>query len=175
MLQRAGALHHRAPFGRYLAEHISDAKYVELPGADTLPFSAGDFEPLLDEVEEFLTGTRAAPVLNRQLATVMFTDIVGSTVLVSERGDAAWVALVREYDEIVRDHLDTYRGREIDHTGDGFLATFDGPARAVTCAVAAGGGAGDTWDQAFARGCTRARSRSSAERSEGSRCTLPRV
>jgi class 3 adenylate cyclase len=135
VLQRAEAHHHRAPFGRYLAEHISDAKYVELPGADTLPFNAGDFEPLLDEVEEFLTGTRAAPVLNRQLATVMFTDIVGSTVLVSERGDAAWVALVREYDEIVRDHLDTYRGREIDHTGDGFLATFDGPARAVTCAV----------------------------------------
>ena len=135
VLQRSGARHHRAEFGRYLAEHIESSRYVELPGADTVPFSAGDFEPLLDEIEEFLTGSRAAPVLNRQLATVLFTDIVGSTALVSERGDAAWVALVREYDELVRDHLVAYRGREIDHTGDGFLATFDGPARAVTCAA----------------------------------------
>jgi hypothetical protein len=81
VLQRAGALHHRAAFGRYVAEHIPGAKYVELPGADTVPFSAGDFGPLLDEVEEFLTGARALPVLNRQLATVMLTDIVGSTSL----------------------------------------------------------------------------------------------
>jgi class 3 adenylate cyclase len=135
VLQRAGALHHRAAFGRYLAEHIRGAKYVELPGADTLPFSAGDFTPLLDEAEEFLTGARTAPVLNRQLATVMLTDIVGSTVLASERGDAAWVELVRQHDDVVREHLDTYRGREVDRTGDGFLATFDGPARAVTCAA----------------------------------------
>lgn len=135
VLQRAGALHHRADFGRYLADHIPGAKYVELSGADTLPFSAGDFEPLLDEVEEFLTGARTAPVLNRQLATVMLTDIVGSTVLASERGDAAWVQLVRQHDEVVREHLDTFRGREVDRTGDGFLATFDGPARAVTCAA----------------------------------------
>jgi class 3 adenylate cyclase len=135
VLQRAGALHHRAAFGRYVAEHIPGAKYVELPGADTVPFSAGDFGPLLDEVEEFLTGARALPVLNRQLATVMLTDIVGSTSLAAERGDAAWVELVRQHDEVVREHLDTYRGREVDHTGDGFLATFDGPARAVTCAA----------------------------------------
>jgi class 3 adenylate cyclase len=135
VLQRRDALHHRAPFGRYLAEHIPGAKYVELPGADTLPFSAGDFGTLLDEVEEFLTGTRAVPVLNRQLATVMLTDIVGSTRLAAEHGDVAWVQLVRQHDDVVREHLDTYRGREVDHTGDGFLATFDGPARAVTCAV----------------------------------------
>jgi class 3 adenylate cyclase len=135
VLQRAGALHHRAAFGRYLAEHIPGAKYVELPGADTLPFSAGDFGPLLDEVEEFLTGARTVPVLNRQLATVMLTDIVGSTRLAAERGDAAWVELVQQHDEVVREHLDTYRGREVDYTGDGFLATFDGPARAVTCAA----------------------------------------
>jgi class 3 adenylate cyclase len=133
VLQRAGALHHRAAFGRYLAEHIPGAKYVELQGADTLPFSAGDVGPLLDEVEEFLTGAKALPVLNRQLATVMLTDIVGSTRLAAERGDAAWVELVRQHDEVVREHLDTYRGHEVDHTGDGFLATFDGPARAVTC------------------------------------------
>jgi pimeloyl-ACP methyl ester carboxylesterase len=89
VLQRAEARHYRAPFGRYLAEHIPDAKYVELPGADTFPFNAGAFTPLLDEVEEFLTGAKAQPVLNRQLATVMFTDIVGSTLLAAERGDAA--------------------------------------------------------------------------------------
>ena len=135
VLQRRDARHHRAPFGRYLADHIPGAKYVELPGADTLPFNAGDFGPLLGEVEEFLTGARAVPVLNRQLATVMLTDIVDSTRLAAERGDLAWAQLVRQHDDLVREHLDTYRGREVDHTGDGFLATFDGPARAVTCAV----------------------------------------
>jgi class 3 adenylate cyclase len=135
VLQRRDARHHRAAFGRYLADHIPDAKYVELPGADTLPFNAGDFGPLLDEVEEFLTGARAVPVLNRQLATVLLTDIVGSTQLAAEEGDVAWVKRVREHDDVVREHLSAYRGRELDHTGDGFLATFDGPARAVTCAA----------------------------------------
>jgi class 3 adenylate cyclase len=135
VLQRAGARHYRPPFGRYVADHIPGARYVELPGADTFPFGAGDFTPLLDEVEEFLTGVRSRPVLNRQLATVLFTDIVGSTTLAAERGDAAWGRLVREHDELVREYLRSYRGREIDHTGDGFLATFDGPARAVTCAA----------------------------------------
>jgi hypothetical protein len=135
VLQRRDALHHRVAFGRYLAEQILGAKYVELPGADTVPFSAGDFGLLLDEVEQFLTGARAVPVLNRQLATVMITDIVDSTQLAAERGDAAWAQLVRQHDDVVREQLDTYRGREIDHTGDGFLATFGGPARAVTCAA----------------------------------------
>jgi class 3 adenylate cyclase len=105
------------------------------PGRTPFPFGAGDFTPLLDDVEEFLTGVRSRPVLNRQLATVLFTDIVGSTTLAAERGDAAWGRLVREHDELVREHLRSYRGREIEQTGDGFLATFDGPARAVTCAV----------------------------------------
>jgi pimeloyl-ACP methyl ester carboxylesterase len=90
VLQRAGARHYRPAFGRYVAEHIPGAKYVELPGADAFPFGAGDFTSLLDEVEEFLTGARSRPVLNRQLATVLFTDIVGSTRLAAERGDAAW-------------------------------------------------------------------------------------
>lgn len=138
VLQRADARHHRAEFGRYLAEHIPAARYVELPGADTFPFNAGDFGPTLDEVEEFLTGTKRQPVLNRQLATVLLTDIVGSTVLAAERGDAAWAQLVRQHDEVVREHLRAFRGHEIDHTGDGFLATFDGPARAVTCAARLG-------------------------------------
>ena len=99
-----------AAFGRYLAEHIPGAKYVELPGADTFPFGTGDFAPLLDEVEEFLTGVRSRPVLNRQLATVLFTDIVGSTRLAAERGDAAWSTLVREHDELVREHLERTAG-----------------------------------------------------------------
>ena len=135
VLQRSGSRHHRVAFGRYLADHIPDAKYVELPGADSLPFHAGDFGPLLDEVEEFLTGTRASPLPDRRLATMLFTDVVGSTRLAAERGDRAWIELSRSHDEIVREHLKTYRGQEVDHTGDGFLAVFDGPARAVTCAA----------------------------------------
>jgi class 3 adenylate cyclase len=135
VVNRASARHHRADFGRYIAEQIQGARYVELPGADTLPFNAGNFRPVLDEVEEFLTGTKAKPVLNRQLATVLFTDIVGSTVLAAEHGDTAWAQLVRRHDDIVREHLRAYRGREVDHTGDGFFATFDGPARAVICAA----------------------------------------
>jgi class 3 adenylate cyclase/pimeloyl-ACP methyl ester carboxylesterase len=134
VLHRSGNRHHRVHYGRYLAENIPDAKYVELPGADSFPFHAGDFIPLLDEVEEFLTGTKAAAVLHRRLATMLFTDVVGSTRLAAERGDRAWIRLSRSHDEIVRAHLKTYRGREVDHTGDGFLAVFDGPARAVTCA-----------------------------------------
>jgi class 3 adenylate cyclase len=135
VLQRAQSRHYRPAFGRYLAEQIPGAKYVEVPGADTFPFGAGDASALLDEVEEFLTGTRAQPVHNRQLATVLLTDIVGSTRIAAERGDAAWSRLVQEHDDVVREHLRTYRGTEVDHAGDGFLATFDGPARAVTCAV----------------------------------------
>ncbi|MBD0330474.1 MAG: adenylate/guanylate cyclase domain-containing protein [Thermoleophilia bacterium] len=135
VLQRSRGRHHRAAFGRYLAEHIPDARYVEVPGVDTFPFHAGDFGPLLDEVEEFLTGTRSPPVFDRQLATILFTDIVGSTEMAAARGDAAWRAVVARHDEIVRAHLERYRGREIAHTGDGVLAVFDGPARAVTCAV----------------------------------------
>jgi class 3 adenylate cyclase len=135
VLHRRGNRHHRVAFGRYLADHIPDATYVELPGADSFPFHAGDPTQLLDEVEVFLTGTKASPLLDRRLATMLFTDVVGSTRIVAERGDSAWVSLLRSHDEIVRAHLRTYRGDEVDHTGDGFLAVFDGPARAVTCAV----------------------------------------
>ncbi len=135
VLHRSGTRHHRVEFGRYLADHVPNAKYVELPGADSFPFHAGDFTPLLDEVEGFLTGTRARPALNRLLATLLFTDIVGSTRLVADHGDSAWIRLARSHDEIVREHLRNYRGREVDHAGDGFLAVFDGPARAITCAA----------------------------------------
>lgn len=135
VVHRAGARHHRADFGRYLAEHIPGARYLELPGADTYPLQAGDFETLLGHVEEFLTGARAGPVSDRMLATILFTDIVGSTDLAARRGDAAWGEIIRRHDEIVRALLRTYRGREMRQTGDGFLAIFDGPARAVACAA----------------------------------------
>lgn len=134
VIGRTAARHHRVEFGRYLAEHIPDARLVELPGADTFPYQVGDPTPILDEIEEFLTGTRSAHVRDRLLASVLFTDIVDSTRRASELGDAAWVELRAEHDRIVREHLARFRGREIEHTGDGFLATFDGPARALTCA-----------------------------------------
>jgi class 3 adenylate cyclase len=135
IVQRADARWHRVGYGRYLAEHIPGSKYVELPGADTVPFHAGDFDPILDEVEEFLTGARPRPIADRILATVMFTDIVGSTERVAGIGDDRWLSLRDQHDRLVRRSLDRFRGREVNTTGDGFLATFDGPARAVSSAV----------------------------------------
>ncbi|HJP65953.1 MAG TPA: adenylate/guanylate cyclase domain-containing protein [Actinomycetota bacterium] len=134
VVQRADARWHRAAFGRYLAEHIPGAKYVEIPGADTSPFHAGHFDHVLDEVEEFLTGARPRAVIDRVLSTVMFTDIVGSTDRAALEGDSRWLALRDQHDRVVRGSLERYRGREIKTTGDGFLATFDGPARAVSSA-----------------------------------------
>jgi class 3 adenylate cyclase/pimeloyl-ACP methyl ester carboxylesterase len=134
VIHRVGNRHHRVEFGRYLAESIPGATLVELPGADSYPFHVGDFGALLDEVEQFLTGTRAEPALDRLLATILFTDIVDSSDMAAKRGDAAWLELMHEHDRLVRDHLRRYRGTEVRHTGDGFVARFDGPARAVTCA-----------------------------------------
>jgi len=119
--------------GRYLAEHISGARYVELPGSDWYPPFL-DSELLLDEIEEFLTGIRPAPAENRILATVLFTDIVGSTQSAARLGDEGWLRLRSTHDAIVRSRLERFRGREVNTMGDGFLATFDGPARAVRCA-----------------------------------------
>jgi len=121
--------------GRYLAERIPGARYVELPGEDHLPF-AGDFEPMLDEVEEFLVGSRGASESERALATILFTDIVGSTERAAELGDRGWRALLERHDAAVRRQLSLHRGREVKTMGDGFLATFDGPARAIRCACA---------------------------------------
>jgi pimeloyl-ACP methyl ester carboxylesterase/class 3 adenylate cyclase len=135
VVSRADARWHRATFGRYLAEHIPDARYVELPGFLTAPFHAGDFDPVLDEVQEFLTGARAKPVTDRVLATVMFTDIVGSTERAADVGDDRWLALRDRHNGLVRRSLERFRGRELAMTGDGFLATFDGPGRAVGAAA----------------------------------------
>jgi class 3 adenylate cyclase len=119
--------------GRYLAEHIPGAKYVELAGADHLPI-AGDSDAINDAIEEFLTGARHVEEPDRVLATVLFTDIVRSTERAAELGDRRWLALLDEHHAVVRRELARFRGREVKTTGDGFLATFDGPARAVRCA-----------------------------------------
>ena len=121
--------------GRYMADSIPGARFVNLPGAD-FEACVGDQDALLDDVQEFLIGTRPAPVTDRVLTTVMFTDIVESTRRASELGDARWRDLQRAHHQRVRGCLREYRGREIDTAGDGFLATFDGPARAVRCAAA---------------------------------------
>jgi pimeloyl-ACP methyl ester carboxylesterase/class 3 adenylate cyclase len=121
--------------GRYLAEHIPDAKLKEFPGADHYPFS-GNTHEFIDEIEEFLTGSRSSRAADRVLATVLFTDIVGSTERAAELGDARWKELLAEHHAVVRAELDRARGKEVRLTGDGVFATFDGPARAVGCACA---------------------------------------
>jgi pimeloyl-ACP methyl ester carboxylesterase len=121
--------------GRELAAQIPGARYVELPGIDHLPW-AGDADAVLGEIEEFLTGTRAVPEPDRVLATVMFTDIVGSTKRAVELGDARWRELLSAHQAAVRRELMRFRGREVKTLGDGHLATFDGPARAIRCGQA---------------------------------------
>jgi class 3 adenylate cyclase len=121
--------------GRYLAERIGGATYVELPGRGSLLW-AGDQEALVQEIEHFITGSRPAQRHDRVLATVLFTDIVGSTDRAAEIGDARWRELLAEHDRLIRRALDRFEGREVKTTGDGFLATFDGPARAIRCAEA---------------------------------------
>ncbi len=118
---------------RYMAERIPGAKYVELPGNDHLPF-VGNAAAILDEIEEFLTGVRRGPETDRVLATVMFTDIVDATRKAAELGDRRWRDLLDAHHTVVREQLAKFRGREIDTAGDGFLAAFDGPARAVRAA-----------------------------------------
>jgi pimeloyl-ACP methyl ester carboxylesterase len=120
---------------RYMAERVPGAKLVELPGIDHIPW-VGDQDALLDEVEEFLTGTRPHATVDRVLATVLFTDIVGSTTLAAELGDRRWRDLLQSYYTLARREVDRGRGREIDTAGDGLFASFDGPARAIRCASA---------------------------------------
>jgi class 3 adenylate cyclase len=119
--------------GRYLAEHIPGARFVELPGNDHVPW-AGNVDEIVDEAEEFLTGTKSSQPSDRVLATILMTDIVSSTQKLNELGDRKWKNLLLKHNEIVRKELVRFRGREVKTTGDGFLSTFDGPARAVRCA-----------------------------------------
>ncbi|MDQ6914635.1 MAG: adenylate/guanylate cyclase domain-containing protein [Actinomycetota bacterium] len=121
--------------GRWLAEHLPNARLVELPGNDHIPWYETP-ERTLGEIQEFLTGTRYAPEPDRILATVVFTDIVDSTRTAAELGDQRWRDVLERHDRAVRDALGRSDGREVKSTGDGFLATFDGPARAIRCARA---------------------------------------
>jgi len=136
LIHRAGDRAIPAQNSRYMAQHIPNSRYVELAGDDHLWF-LGDVDAIFDELEEFLTGVRRhPPVHDRVLATVMFTDIVESTQKLTEFGDRRWRELILEHEALVRSELGRFRGREIKTMGDGFVATFDGPARAVACADA---------------------------------------
>jgi class 3 adenylate cyclase len=121
---------------QYLADLIPDARLVVLPGTDALPYTPSGGDDVMDEIQEFLTGVREGPPSDRVLATVLFTDIVDSTKRASELGDNAWRELLDRHDATVRRQLDRFRGTEVKVVGDGFLATFDGPARAIQCALA---------------------------------------
>ena len=123
---------------RYIAERIPGARLVELEGDENM-FSVGDSEAVMGEIEEFLTGARHVGEPDRMLATVLFTDICGSTERAAEMGDRGWRFLLERHDALIRQALERHRGREVKRTGDGFLATFDGPARAIRCAAVGGG------------------------------------
>jgi class 3 adenylate cyclase len=129
---------------RYLAEHIAGARYVQFPGADHL-IASGDTTPILEEIESFLEAAweRSEPEPDRVLATVLFTDIVGSTAKAAELGDRGWRELLERHNSTVRCELTRYRGRELDTAGDGFFASFDGPARAIRCASSIAGAVGE--------------------------------
>jgi pimeloyl-ACP methyl ester carboxylesterase len=134
VMHRVGDLDASVDEGRWMAAQIPGARFVELPGDDHLPW-VGDQDTVLDEVQEFLTGVRPTPDINRVLATVLFTDIVGSTELAARIGDRAWSDLLDRHHRLVRGELARFRGREVNTAGDSFLATFDGPARGIRCAL----------------------------------------
>jgi class 3 adenylate cyclase/pimeloyl-ACP methyl ester carboxylesterase len=121
--------------GRYLADHIAGSRYVELPGADSLHW-IGETAPMLDEIEEFITGMRGGFNAERVLTTIVFTDIVGSTERASQLGDDRWHALLDNHDNVVRHELERFRGREVNTVGDGFVAMFTSPSVAIDCAAA---------------------------------------
>ena len=134
VIERAGT-YHDTESNRAAAALIPDGKYVRVPGADVLPYM-GDADTILDQIEEFLTGARGTADFDRSLATVLFTDIVGSTQAAGQLGDRRWRYLLDEHHARIRRLLDRFRGVEVDTAGDGFFATFDGPARGIRCACA---------------------------------------
>jgi class 3 adenylate cyclase len=133
VVHRTGDRDSRPEEGRYIAERISGARFVEFPGEDHLPWI--DSDEILDEVEEFLTGVRPRPAPSRVLATILFTDVVGSTEAAAALGDRAWTDLLAGHHQAIRRAFRRFGGEEIATAGDGFLALFDGPARAVRCAL----------------------------------------
>jgi class 3 adenylate cyclase len=133
VIHRTGDRDANVEEGRWIAGQIPNARIVELPGEDHIPW-VGDQDAVLDEIQEFLTGVRSVPEFNRVLATVLFTDIVGSTERAAQLGDRAWRDLLDSHHALVRRELARFRGREIKTIGDAFIATFDGPARGVRCA-----------------------------------------
>jgi class 3 adenylate cyclase len=139
ILHRTGDRFVPVEHGRYMAKHIPGVRYVELAGDDHIPY-LGESEAMLGEIQEFLTGTRDRVEPDRVLATVLFTDIVGSTERAAQLGDQRWRELLEGYYELARRELTRFRGREVDTAGDGFFAAFDGPARAIRCAEAITGG-----------------------------------
>jgi class 3 adenylate cyclase len=122
--------------GRYIADHVPGAHWVEVPGADDYWWASDSAGVVLDEVEEFVTGVLGTTPQNRVLSTILVTDIVSSTVRAIELGDHRWRDMLDSHDKAVRRQLARFRGTEVNTTGDGFLATFEGPARAVECACA---------------------------------------
>ncbi|MDX6398477.1 MAG: hypothetical protein QOJ43_1885 [Gaiellaceae bacterium] len=134
VLHRTGDLDSSLDEGRYIAERVPGAQFLELAGVDHVPFI--DPDPIIDEVEEFLTGVRRGPEPTRVLATVVFTDIVGSSSRAADMGDRAWRELLESHHAEVRRQLVRFGGAEVDTAGDGFFAAFDGPARAIRCACA---------------------------------------
>jgi pimeloyl-ACP methyl ester carboxylesterase len=134
VIHRTGDLDVNVEEGRWLAEQIAGARFVELSGDDHLPW-VGDQDAILDEIQEFLTGVRPILESDRVLSTLLFTDIVSSTELADRLGDRAWIELLERHHAMVRRELTRFRGREVDTAGDGFFATFDGPARAIRCAL----------------------------------------
>jgi len=135
ILHRVGDQPVSVKHARYLAEQIAGAKYVELPGEDHMPMM-GDIDAILGEAREFLTGERAAPEIDRVLTTILFCDIVDSTVRATELGDREWKALLARFYALAEAKLKHFRGRLLDNAGDGLFAAFDGPARAVRCGAA---------------------------------------
>lgn len=135
ILHRRDSIFIAVEHGRYLAEHITGSRYVELPGEDSL-FWIGDTAPILDEIEEFVTGMRGGFDAERVLTTILFTDIVGSTQRAAALGDDRWHALLDNHDNVVRHELERFRGREVNTVGDGFVALFTSPSVAIDCADA---------------------------------------
>ena len=134
VMRRAGDIRVDERHARYVADHVPNARYVELPGSG--PVYLGDVDDVADEIEGFLTGARRPVISDRVLATVMFTDIVGSTERAAQLGDSAWRSLLERHDALVREQVERHRGRVVKSLGDGGLALFDGPSRAINSAVA---------------------------------------